>query len=203
MTRRHFQILVVVWQLFILGYLAVDYATELPLPVELSGDPSTYASVLDQDRYPMMEMAYDAAFWTHIFIGLLAAIGLVLFRAWGRTALVVYLIFGLVITPASGLYMTTGWSTLVGYLCSLIEGGIVALAYFSPIRKMFKIRTEAEPSDAAPRIRTGSDRVFFSLSVTEKERILVVLVHVHTRSLPLPVLIRGGDLPALGGPRCL
>ena len=149
MTRRHFQILVVVWQLLMLGYLAVDFATQHMLPVELSGDYSTYASVLDQDRYPMMEMAYDAAFWTHIFIGLLAAIGLVLFKAWGRTAMVVYLIFALLITPASGPYISTGWTTLVGYLCSLVEGGIVVLAYFSPIRKMFKIRTNGEAADAA------------------------------------------------------
>ena len=149
MTRRHFQILVVVWQLLILGYFAVDYATEHTLPLELSGDPSTYASVLDQDRYAMMEIAFDAAFWTQIFIGLLAAVGLVLFKAWSRTALLVYLIFALLITPASGPYITTGWTTLVGYVCSLFEGGIVALAYFSSIRKMFKIRTDGEPADAA------------------------------------------------------
>ncbi|HKO43477.1 MAG TPA: hypothetical protein VJU84_09310 [Pyrinomonadaceae bacterium] len=149
MTRRRFQILVVAWQLLVLGYLAADYATELSLPVELSGDPSTYGSVLDPDRYTMMEIAFDAAFWTQIFIGLLAAIGLVLFKAWGRTALIVFLLFGLLITPASGFYMTTGWGTMVGYLCSLFEGGIVALAYFSPIRKMFKINPNSEPADTA------------------------------------------------------
>lgn len=149
MTRRHFQILVVVWQLLVLGYLAADYVTEHTLPVELSGDPSTYASILDQDRYAMMEMAFDAAFWTQIFISVLAAIGLVLFKAWGRTAMVVYLIFALLITPASGLYITTGWTTLVGYFCSLLEGGIVALAYFSPVRKMFKIKADSEHDDPA------------------------------------------------------
>ena len=149
MTRRHFQILVVVWQLLVLGFLAAGYATELTLPVELSSDPSTYGSVLDPDGYTTMEIAFDAAFWTEIFIGLLAAIGLVLFKAWGRTALVVFLLFGLLITPASGFYMTTGWANLVGYLCSLCEGGIVALAYFSPIRKMFKIKPDSEPADAA------------------------------------------------------
>lgn len=140
MTRHHFQILVVVWQLLVLAYVAVDYATGLTLPVELSVDPGTYGSVLDQDRYNLMDIAFDAAFWTQIFIGLLAAIGLVLFKAWGRTALVVYLIFGLIITPANPLYMTTGWATLVGYLCSLFEGGILVLVYFSPIRKIFRIR---------------------------------------------------------------
>ena len=149
MTRRNFQILVVVWQLLVLGYLAVDYATGQTLPIAISGDPSLYTSVLDQDRYAMTEIAFDAAFWTQIFISLLAAIGLVLFKAWARTALVVYLIFALLITPASGPYITTGWSTLVGYACSLIEGGIVALAYFSPIRKMFKIKADSEPADAA------------------------------------------------------
>lgn len=149
MTRRHFQILVVVWQLLMLGYVAVDYAIELTLPVELSADLSTYASVLDQDRYTMMEIAYDAALWTQIFIGVLAAIGLVLFKAWGRTALVVSLLLGLLFAPASGLYMTTGWATLLGYLCSLFEGGIVALVYFSYIRKMFKLRADNELADAA------------------------------------------------------
>lgn len=149
MTRRRFQILVVVWQLLVLGYLAADYATELTLPVELTGDPSMYGSVLDSDRYTMMDIALDAAFWTQIFIGLLAAIGLVLFKAWGRTALIVLLLFGLLITPASALYMTSGWATMVGYLCSLLEGGIVALAYFSPIRKMFKINPSGELADAA------------------------------------------------------
>ena len=144
MTRRHFQILVVVWQILILGYLALDLT-----PVELSGDPSTYGSVLDQQGFTMMDIAYQGAFWTQIFIGLLAAIGLVLFKAWGRTALVVTLIFALFITPASGPYMTNGWATLVGYLCSLVEGGTVALAYFSPIRKMFKIKPDPEPADAA------------------------------------------------------
>ena len=149
MTRRHFQIIVVVWQLLMVGYFAVDYATEHTLPVELTSEPSAYASVLDPNRYAMMEIAFEAAFWTQIFIGLLAAIGLVLFKAWGRTALVVYLIFALLITPVSGPYITTGWTTLVGYFCSLFEGGILALAYFSPIRKMFKIRADNEAADAA------------------------------------------------------
>lgn len=76
------------------------------------------------------------------FLGILAAVGLFLFRRWGRTVFLICLLTELAVTVLTGPHVNTGWTMLVGYIYSIIEGVILALIYFSPIREMFE--TEGE-----------------------------------------------------------
>jgi len=137
-SRRNFQLLVAASQVLKLGWIAVAYLTESSLPPELLGYLADYDTILIPDRYSVFELLTNVAFIIETILGLLAAAGLILFRRWGRPVFLVYVATGLLITLITGPHISTGWSALVGYACSLVEGCVLALAYFSPIREMFE-----------------------------------------------------------------
>jgi hypothetical protein len=135
--RRNFQILVVASQVLTIGITVVHYMTHSWLPPELLGYLSDYETVLIPDKYAAIELVSDIPFLVQTLLGILAAVGLILFKSWGRPVFLVYIAASLVVTVLAGHYIGTGWTSLVGYLASLTEGVILALIYFSPIRKMF------------------------------------------------------------------
>ena len=139
MLRRNFQILVVASQILTIGMVVVQYMTESSLPPELLGYLSDYETILIADRLSLIELLTDIPFLIQTLLGIMAATGLILFRTWGRPVYLVYIAAGLVITVLAGPYITTGWTALVGYISSITEGLILALIYFSPIRKMFGV----------------------------------------------------------------
>jgi len=96
-------------------------------------------SVLDdvQDVASPSQMMYTLR-WALTLIGLLASVGVLLFRLWGRTLFVFVSIFSLVMIPFDALYVDVGWTVLVGAAAGIIEGMIIALMYFSPLRRVFK-----------------------------------------------------------------
>jgi hypothetical protein len=144
--RRNFQILVAVSQILTIGIVVVQYLTESSLPPELLGYLGDYETILIPDRLSIIELLTNIPFLIQTLLGILAATGLILFRTWGRPVYLVYIAAGLVITVLAGPYITTGWTAFIGYISSLTEGLILALLYFSPIRKMFGI---TEPSAVA------------------------------------------------------
>jgi len=135
--RRNFQILVAASQILTLGTVVVQYGTESSLPPELLGYLSDYETILIPDRLSIFELLEDIPFLVQTLLGILAAIGLILFRRWGRPVYLVYIAAELIITLLAGPYITTGWTAFVGYVSSITEGLIPALMYFSPVRKMF------------------------------------------------------------------
>lgn len=137
MLRRYFQIIVIMSQVLALLITVVQYITESSLPPELLWYLHAYASILIPDRYSVLELLTNIPFLIQTSLGLLAAVGLILFKTWGKSVFLIYLAAELVITLLSGPYVSTGWTVFFGYLCSLTEGVILALMYFSPIRKMF------------------------------------------------------------------
>ncbi len=141
--RRNFRILVVASQILTIGITVVDYVTHSWLPPELLGYLSRYETVLIPDRYSAIDLLFDIPFLVQTFLGILAAVGLILFRSWGRPVFLVYIAASLVVTVLAGHYIGTGWTLVVGYLASLAEGAIMALIYFSPIRKMFGPQNES------------------------------------------------------------
>ena len=142
--RRNFQILVVCSQIFALGITVTQYLTESLLPPALLGYLNDQATILVPDRYSVVELLTDIPFILQTLLGLLAAVGLILFRTWGRPVFLVYIAAELIISLLTGPYVNTGWTVFVGYVCSLTEGSILALIYFSPIRKMFRPQNEDE-----------------------------------------------------------
>ena len=137
MLRRNFQILVAASQILTIGTVVVQYLTESSLPPELLGYLSDYETILIPDRLSMIELLTDIPFLVQTLLGILAAIGLILFRTWGRPVYLVYIAAELIITVLAGPYISTGWTDFAGYVSSITEGLILALMYFSPVRKMF------------------------------------------------------------------
>ena len=137
MLRRNFQILVAASQILTIGTLLVQYVTESSLPPELLGYLSDYETILIPDRLSIIELSTNIPFLVQTLLGILAAIGLILFRTWGRPVYLVYIAAELSITVLAGPYISTGWTAFAGYVSSITEGLILALMYFSPVRKMF------------------------------------------------------------------
>ena len=121
----------------------VQYLTESSLPPEILGYLADYETILIPDRLSFIELLTNIPFLVQTLLGILAAIGLILFRTWGRPVYLVYIAAALVITVLAGPYITTGWTAFIGYISSLTEGLILALMYFSPIRKMFGAQKES------------------------------------------------------------
>lgn len=71
-------------------------------------------------------------------MGLAASVGLCLGHRWGRTLFLVTFVTALLTTPFTEFYLSTGWTAFVAYLAGMTEGMIIALAYFSPVRRMFE-----------------------------------------------------------------
>jgi hypothetical protein len=117
--------------------VVVQYLTESSLPPEILGYLADYETILIPDRLSFIELLSDIPFLVQTLLGILAAIGLILFRTWGRPVYVVYIAAILVITVLAGPYISTGWTAFISYTSSLTEGLILALMYFSPVRKMF------------------------------------------------------------------
>lgn len=138
MLRRYFQILVAMWPLLAISITVVQYVTESSLPPELLWYLSNYETILVPDRYAVFEVSTNVPFLIQTSLGILAAVGLILFKSWGRSVFLVYVASELVVTVLAGPHVNTGWTMLMGYIYCLIEGVILSLIYFSPVRKMFK-----------------------------------------------------------------
>jgi len=140
--RRNFQIIVVFSQLLAIAIVVVQYVTESSLPPELLGYLSNYESILIPDKQSILELLTDIPFLIQTLLGIVAAVGLILFTTWGRPVFLIYIAAELVLSLLMGPYVSTGWTVFVGYVYSILEGMILALIYFSPIRKMFPAQSE-------------------------------------------------------------
>ena len=121
----------------------VQYLTESSLPPELLGYLSAYETILIPDRYSVLEALTNIPFLLQTLLGILGAVGLILFKVWGRPVFLVYIAATLLVTVLTGPHVNTGWSVFFGYLAALTEGVTIALMYFSPIRKCFRCQTRS------------------------------------------------------------
>lgn len=148
MSRRQFRLLVIFNQLLVFAGYAVRDITDAQLPPELL--PYTFGDV------SVFEGADGASFFSGQFTYLLwraidvltlaAAVGLCLGRKWGRTlylACYVTSLFAVLLTP---FYVSAHWPGFVFMLYGTTEGMILALAYFSHLRRMFE-RDESEDAE--------------------------------------------------------
>ena len=141
-SPRNFQVIVILSQVLAIIIVVVQYVTEGSLPPELLGYLSNYETILIPDRFSIIELLTDLPFLIQTLLGILAAVGLILFRSWGRPVFLIYIAAALVVSLLTGPHINTGWTVVVGYFCSLVEGVILALIYFSPIREMFDAQSE-------------------------------------------------------------
>lgn len=90
----------------------------------------------------------DVPYWLGnllLVTGLVAAVGLCLEKRWARTLFVVTFAAGVISYPLTEFFVSSGWMAMFGYFAAVTEGMIIALAYFSPVKRMFE-PLETEPA---------------------------------------------------------
>lgn len=137
--KRNFQTLVVLHQFLNFGSLVVQSITDSWMPPDMRTFLGSDNSVLDDPAdVTSLSQMLPALWWAVRFISLLASVGVLLFHRWGRNMFVLVTLLSLAMTPFGGLYIDVGWTVLVGSLAGLIEGMIIALMFFSPLRRLFR-----------------------------------------------------------------
>lgn len=124
----------------------VSHLAESSIPPELQSYFDSGVSVLEAENDSAFSLIYG---WTAIYLSLdlltvVAATGLCLGRRWGRTLFLLCFAVVVLLTPFHGISISAGgWTSVFGFLRDTTEGMILALAYFSHLRRMF----ERPPSD--------------------------------------------------------
>jgi hypothetical protein len=149
MTKQQFRFLVIANQLLLFAAYVVRDLTDVHLPPELQEYLVTSESVMDgADTSLFFSEQNLLVLWVFIDVmGLAGAVGLCLGRRWGRTlylACYVASLFAGLLTP---FYASTHWPGFLFMLYGTTEGMILALAYFSHLRRMFR-RDEPEDDEA-------------------------------------------------------
>lgn len=148
MSRQQFRILIVVEQLLVFAILLVRGVTDQMIPPELKDYLGISQSVLSAQIGN--DYFYNDALYlidkVLMLVGLIGAVGLCSGRRWGRTLFLFRYVASLLTAPLIDFSFDTGWTVMVGYLASTLEGMILALAYFSHLRRMFERPKRVEQS---------------------------------------------------------
>jgi hypothetical protein len=149
MSRHQFRLLLVLYQVCVFASLIVYEMTIGSVVPELGGYPDGGSVVGEPDGSSLSGGYVDWLYYVHLFASLVASLGLFLFQSWGRPLFLLCSIFYVLTTPVYDSYVNTGLASMLGYLASLCEGMIIALIYFSHLRRLFD-----EPGDVE-RAATG------------------------------------------------
>jgi hypothetical protein len=137
--KRNFQTLVVLYQFLIFASVILQSLTDNWLSPEMRSYLGLESSVLDNaEDAASPSLTMYKLWWAVTLTGLSASVGVVLFRPWGRILFVVVSVVSLLLVPFTELYVDVGWTVMVGSVAAIIEGMIIALMFFSPLRRLFK-----------------------------------------------------------------
>ena len=132
MSRHAFKLLVVGNQILLLAYTLLDEMTKNAF----SEDESVF--VTESSNWPPLSDVPYWLGWILLVTGLIAAVGLCLEKRWGRTLFAAMIVGVVISTPMTEFYVSWGWASLFAYLSSVTDGMIIALAYFSPVKRIFE-----------------------------------------------------------------
>ncbi|HWT03725.1 MAG TPA: hypothetical protein VN256_25980 [Pyrinomonadaceae bacterium] len=135
MTKQGFRKLVVLHWLLVITGVAVSLATERFLPAELRA----YLHARENDAFTQGRVVLDVIGVLFIIFTVALSVGLFRFRLWAKKLLPLSYVLGILLIPAMGANVQTGWASLTFYLCSLVDGVILALVYFSPLKEEFEL----------------------------------------------------------------
>lgn len=145
MTPQQFRLLVVVNQIFLFGGYVISEVTAPTLPPELQSYFTTMDSSVMESGLSGSSAQVLYMLWIALDIAnLIAAVGLCLGRRWGRTlflACFIISVLGGLLSPPS---LSSNWASMIFGLFTTTEGMIIALAYFSHLRRMFNRAEEAD-----------------------------------------------------------
>jgi len=138
MTRQQFRLLLFVNQFLMVGLHVVSGMADGLLPPEFQGADSP--SVFDPPLSPLTAPEQAPYLYTVAvdLLTLVAAAGLFAGRCWGRTLYLLCFVAIAASPLAPPFSVNTWWDGLVGYLYSVTQGAVLALVYFSHLRRMFE-----------------------------------------------------------------
>ena len=143
MTRQQFRLLVVLYQFVAFGLLVVSELPEQFLPPDIRNDSGQ--SVLDVPGNSFLDDIPRLIYYAATFLNVVASIGLCFGKKWGRS-LFVGGVLAILLSSwlTDGYYLGGGWSGALSYVTNLLEGMIIALIYFSHLRRMFSEHQESD-----------------------------------------------------------
>jgi hypothetical protein len=132
MTRvRSFQLLVSVSALSYLVWLVLPHTSRTFSP--------EVERILSVAGYGGQPWVMDPRFYLSLGLAkLVASVGLLLFLAWGRWVFAAVTAISLAIVPFSGIAVGAPLDNLVGYFATLLDGGILTLAFLSPLSEAMR-----------------------------------------------------------------
>lgn len=132
MTRvRAFQTLVVISALLYIAWMVLPHLSRSFSP--------EIQKVLASGGYGGASWVTDPRFFLSVGVGkLLSSLGLFLFLSWGRWLLLAVVAVSLASVPFAGVSIGVPLDNIVGYLLSLTDGAILALAFFSPLAEAMR-----------------------------------------------------------------
>ena len=134
MTRKNFRILLVLGWLLAAAGVVLSFMTESSLPPEIQ----SYLQRMEDAPLAQGEIVLGVVDITFIVFGVVLTIGLFRFKRWAKTLLPMFYALGFVLLPVNGPHVETGWASMMFYLGSFVDGLILALVYFSPLRESFE-----------------------------------------------------------------
>lgn len=134
MTRKNFRILLVLSWLLVITGVVVSFATRNSLPSELQ----SYLERVENAPLTNGEIVLAIVDVTFVVFVIVLTVGLFRFRGWAKALLPVSYLLGLVLIPVNGPYVESGWVSILFYSGSLVDGMILALVYFSPLKESFE-----------------------------------------------------------------
>ncbi|MBW4490758.1 MAG: hypothetical protein KME12_23540 [Trichocoleus desertorum ATA4-8-CV12] len=134
MTRKNFRRLLVLSWLLVIPVVIVSFATETSLPPELQN----YLERVESAPLANGEIVLATVNTTFIVFALVLAAGLFRFRRWAKTLLPMYYVLGLLLLPFNGPYVESGWATVLIHSGVTLDGVILALVFFSPLKESFE-----------------------------------------------------------------
>jgi hypothetical protein len=132
-SKTFLRVLIVAEYALIIVAIVVAFATEslLPEPLRTFVEDEASAELTNHD-IAMLIIGLP-------LIGLLIISSIGLFMLW-PPARILYLIgiaSGLILVPVFGPYVESGWGTAFEDAASIVSGVILALVYFSPLKRFF------------------------------------------------------------------
>ena len=134
MTRKSFRILLVLSWLIIIAGVVASFATEISLPSELQ----SYLVRIESAPLANGEIVLAVVNVTSIVLAAVRTVGLFRFRRWALTLLPMSYVLQFVLILVNGPYVESGWVSILVHLASLVDGIILALVYFTPLRESFE-----------------------------------------------------------------
>lgn len=140
-SKTQFRIALVVSYVLSLLSAALAIAAEFWMPAPLR-------EYLENERnaeFSAGDGVLIAVLFPFLMITLVSFVAMLKFWRWSRELAVATSVLGFVLIPFLGPTVEPGISTALNYFSSMLYGGVIALAYFSPAAAWFPSRQRADP----------------------------------------------------------